>query len=76
MAIKPAVGDKYLYTWAQLGSPTVPGEIELPGLGKLLFDDADAYYAKNNRETAEFFIRRSMALGDGMYVVVSRRQSA
>lgn len=76
MAIEPVVGDKYLYTWAELGKPTVPCQIKLPGLGTLLFDDADAHYVKQNPETAEFFIRRSKVLGDGMFVVVSRRQTA
>ena len=73
--IKPVVGDKYLYTWEELGKPTVRGEIKLAGLGTLLFDDADVHYANTAPDPA-FFIRPSKALAPGMFVVVSRRQSA
>lgn len=75
MAIEPVVGDKYFFTWEELGKPTVPCEIKIPGLGVLLFDDADAHYVKNV-ENGAFFIRRSKVMGDGKYVVVSRQQPA
>ncbi|MDI9639638.1 hypothetical protein QPK87_05165 [Kamptonema cortianum] len=76
MPLEPAVGDKYLFTWAELGKPTVRTQVEMPGLGKILLDDADVHYAKNNPETAAFYVRRSKALGEGMYVVVARVQPA
>ncbi|ARU41441.1 hypothetical protein CCB80_09970 [Armatimonadetes bacterium Uphvl-Ar1] len=76
MAIEPVVGDKYLFTWAELGKPTVAAEIKLPGLGVLIFDDADAHYAKQIGENAAYFIRRSRVMGEGIYVVVSRQQPA
>jgi hypothetical protein len=76
MAIEPVVGDKYFFTWSELGKPTVKGEIDIPGLGKLIFDDADAHYANLNPDTAAFFIRRSSVLGPSIYVVVARQQSA
>lgn len=74
MALKPAVGDKFFFTWAELGKPTVPAKVKVPGLGTVLLDDADIHYAKNNPEVAGFFVRRSRALGGGMFVVVARRQ--
>jgi hypothetical protein len=76
MANEPIVGDKYYFTWSELGKPTVSSKVKLPGLGVLIFDDADAHYAVTNPETAGFFIRRSKVLGEGLFVVVSRHQSA
>jgi len=76
MAIEPVVGDKYFFTWAELGKPTVQGSIKLPGLGTLIFDDADAYYAKTVGDKAAFFIRKSSVMGNDVYVVVSRQQPA
>ncbi|MCA0361716.1 MAG: hypothetical protein LCH41_11770 [Armatimonadetes bacterium] len=76
MAIEPVVGDKYLYTWADLGKPRVNGVVELPGLGELILDDADIHYALKNPEVAAFFIRKAPVLGPKMYVVVSRMQPA
>lgn len=72
----PVVGDRYYFSWAELGRPTVPGTIELPGLGKLLFDDADAFFAGKYGEGAGYFVRRSRPLGEKMFVVVSREQRA
>lgn len=76
MANQPVVGDKYLFTWAELGKPTVQGSIKLPGLGTLIFDDADAHYANAVGDKAAFFIRKSGVLGKDIYVVVSRQQPA
>ncbi len=72
----PVVGDKYYFSWAELGRPTVPGVIDLPGLGKLMFDDADAFFANKYRDQAGYFVRPSRPLGEKMFVVVSRRQPA
>lgn len=73
MALEPAVGDKYYLTWAELGKPTVPSDISIPGLGTLYLDDADIYYALGT-EGAAFFIRKCPALGPTHYVTVSRVQ--
>ncbi|MBL8065255.1 MAG: hypothetical protein JNM34_05285 [Chthonomonadaceae bacterium] len=71
---QPVVADRYLVTWEELGRPTVRGDYEVPGLGYVVFDDTDAYYATTGKSTS-FFVRRSVALG-GRFVVVSREQSA
>ena len=71
---QPVVADRYYVTWEELGRPTVRGDYEVPGLGILVFDDADAHYATSHKSTG-FFVRRSKALG-GRYVVVAREQSA
>ncbi len=76
MANEPVVGDKYFFTWAELGKPTVNSTVKLPGLGTLMFDDADAHYVKNVGDKAAFFIRKSSVLGKDMFVVVSRQQPA
>ena len=71
---EPVVEDKYFVTWQEIGSPITPGDYEIPGLGKLVFDDTDVHYAMTGRATG-FFVRRSRAL-HGRFVVVSRQQSA
>lgn len=71
---EPVVADRYYVTWDEIGSPTVRGDYEIPGLGMLVFDDTDAHYATTGKARA-FFVRKSKALG-GRYVVVSREQSA
>lgn len=76
MPLEPAVGDKYYVTWHELGRPITQGVVKVAGLGALIFDDADLHYALKYQEKAAFFIRRSKSLGDGMYVVVSREESA
>lgn len=70
----PVVADRYYVTWKELGSPTVRGDYEVPGLGVVVFDDADAHHASKHPQ-AGFFVRRSKALG-GRFVVVSREQPA
>lgn len=71
---EPVVADRYYVTWNEIGRPTVRGDYEIPGLGMLVFDDTDAFYATSGKATA-FFVRKSKALG-GRYVVVAREQSA
>jgi hypothetical protein len=75
MAIEPVVGDRYYLTWEELGKPTVPTDVEVPGLGIVYLDDADVHYAVNNPGAA-FFVRRSPALGEHGLVVVSRVRTA
>jgi hypothetical protein len=75
MAIKPAVGDRYYLTWEELGKPTVPSDIAIPGLGVIYLDDADIHYALTNPGAA-FYVRKSKALGDNHFVTVSRVQTA
>lgn len=76
MAFEPVVGDKYLITWADMGKPTVQGDVKVPGLGVVYLDDADIHYALTNASTAAFYVRASRALGDGFFVTVARVQSA
>ncbi|MBS1714653.1 MAG: hypothetical protein JST30_09995 [Armatimonadetes bacterium] len=71
---QPVIADRYYVTWEEIGRPTVRGDYEIPGLGTLVFDDADAFHA-TKFQNAGFFVRRSKALG-GRYVVVAREQSA
>ncbi len=71
---QPVVEDRYYVTWDELGRPTVRGDYEVPGLGIVVFDDADAHYATTGKSKG-FFVRKSKALG-GRFVVVSREQSA
>lgn len=76
MSFEPVVGDKYLFTWKELGSPTVPAQVKVPGFGIVHLDDADVHYAVQNPETAAFYVRPSKALGSERFVVVSRVQPA
>lgn len=71
---EPVVADRYYVTWEELGKPTVRGDYEIPGLGILVFDDTDAFYATTGKARG-FFVRFSKALGN-RYVVVAREQSA
>lgn len=73
--IEPVVGDRYYLTWEELGKPTAPTDVEVPGLGIVYLDDADIHYAKNTPDAA-FFVRRSPALGEHHFVVVSRVRRA
>lgn len=75
MPFAPVVGDRYFLTWEELGSPTVKGDIEVPGLGWVFLDDADVHYAQGT-PGAGFFVRKSKALGTEHFVVVARQQSA
>lgn len=74
MAKAPVVGDKYLVTFEELGRPTVRQDVEVPGLGIVCIDEADANYGKNNPDGA-YFVRSSKAMG-GRFVVVSRVHKA
>ncbi|MBS1707891.1 MAG: hypothetical protein JSS65_04125 [Armatimonadetes bacterium] len=76
MPLTPAVGDRYLLTWAELGKPTLNGDVKVPGLGVVMLDDADIHYALKNPDQAAFYVRKSKALGSNNYVVVSRVQPA
>lgn len=76
MAVEPIVGGRYRVTWQDLGSPRVKGDYEVPNLGWVVLDDADIHYATNNPDHAAFFIRKSAALGERHWVVVSRVQAA
>ncbi len=76
MAFTPAVGDRYLFTWAELGKPQTNGDVKVPGFGWVLLDDADIHYAKSHPDVAAFFVRKSKALGTDHYVVVSRVEPA
>ncbi|MBX3110635.1 MAG: hypothetical protein KF857_01385 [Fimbriimonadaceae bacterium] len=76
MPLTPAVGDRYLLTWEDLGKPTVNGDVKVPGLGVVTLDDADIHYALRNQAHAAFYVRKSKALGTNNYVVVSRVQPA
>lgn len=71
---EPVVADRYYVTWEEIGRPTVRGDYEVPGLGVLVFDDTDAFYATSGKSEG-FFVRQSKALA-GKFVVVSREQSA
>lgn len=71
---QPVVADRYFVTWEELGKPTVRGDYDVPGLGIVVFDDADAHHAAKH-PTSGFYVRRSKALG-GRFVVVSREQPA
>jgi len=75
MPFTPVVGDKYFFTWEELGKPTVKADIKVPGFGIIFLDDADVHYALNN-SPAGFFVRKSRALGSNHYVVVSRQRKA
>lgn len=76
MAYQPIVGDRYLVTFKQLGSPIVRTEVDVPGLGKVILDEADIHYAQKDPENAAFFVRKSKALGGAYLTVVSRMQKA
>ena len=76
MPFEPVVGDRYLFTWEQLGKPTVRTDVKVEGFGIVVLDDADVHYALKNPADATFFVRRSRALGTDHYVVVSRVQRA
>lgn len=76
MPYEPAVGDRYFFTWEQLGKPTVRTDVKIPGFGVVYLDDADVYYAVRNPQTAGFYVRKSKALGTDHYVVVGRVESA
>lgn len=69
------VGDRYLVTYAELGSPQRNGDYKVGGVGTVVLDDADIHYAKTQPSPA-FYVRRSTALGPDAYVVVSRVQTA
>ncbi|MES1228185.1 MAG: hypothetical protein ABUL72_05900, partial [Armatimonadota bacterium] len=72
MPFEPVVGDRYLFSWAELGKPTVRTDVKVPGFGIIVLDDADINYALKNPDTAAFFVRKSKALGTDQFVVVSR----
>lgn len=74
MRFEPVIGDRYFVTFEQLGTPTVRSDVEVPGLGIVVLDDADIHFAAKRPE-AGFFVRQSKALG-GRFVVVSRQHSA
>lgn len=76
MPLTPAVGDRYLLTWEELGKPTINGDVKVPGFGVVMLDDADIHYAIKNPAVAAFYVRKSKALGSNNYVVVSRVQPA
>ncbi|MCU0316320.1 MAG: hypothetical protein MUC92_06980 [Fimbriimonadaceae bacterium] len=76
MRFEPVIGDKFLFTWEELGKPTVQGGVKVPGFGIIMLDDADVHYAQQNPTSAAFFVRKSKALGPIHYVVVSRVQPA
>ncbi|MCW5936281.1 MAG: hypothetical protein KIT11_03115 [Fimbriimonadaceae bacterium] len=71
---EPVVADRYLVTWKELGEPVAQGDYEVPGLGIVTIDDADLHFATHTPD-AEFFVRRSKALGN-RFVVVSRKHPA
>ncbi|MBX3095903.1 MAG: hypothetical protein KF812_03500 [Fimbriimonadaceae bacterium] len=75
MAFEPVVGDRYYLTWEELGKPTVPTDVEVPGLGIVYLDDADVFYAVNTPGAA-FYLRKSKSLGENGLVVVSRVRPA
>lgn len=75
MPFEPVVGDRYYFTWEELGKPTVKTDVKVPGFGTVFLDDADVHYAVNN-SPAGFFVRKSKALGTDHYVVVSRMRKA
>jgi hypothetical protein len=70
----PVVGDKYLVTYEELGRPMQRQDIEIPGLGWLVVDEADVHYGINNPDGA-YFIRQSKSMNN-RFVVVSRVQKA
>ena len=72
MPYEPVVGDRFVFTWEQLGKPTVRTDVKVDGFGIVVLDDADVHYALENPSDAKFFVRRSRALGTDHYVVVSR----
>ncbi len=74
-AFQPVIGDRYFFTWEELGKPTIQGDVKVPGFGTILLDDADIHYAMTNSPAA-FFVRASKALGVNHFVVVSRQRSA
>ena len=51
----PVVADRYYVTWDEIGRPTVRGDYEVPGLGMLVFDDTDAFYATSGAGTLPHF---------------------
>ena len=76
MAFTPVVGDRYLFTYAELGRPLANGPVKVSGFGTILLDDADIHYAQKYSDQAAFYVRPSKALGDNMFVVVARMQPA
>jgi len=74
MPKEPVVGDKYLVTYAELGRPTVPTDVEVPGMGVVVMDEADVHYGARNPDGA-FFVRYSKPMG-GRFIVVSRVHKA
>jgi len=75
MPFTPVVGDRYFFTWEELGKPTVRADIKVPGFGIIVLDDADVHYAATH-SPAGFYVRKSKALGSNHYVVVSRLRKA
>ena len=76
MPLVPAVGDLYLLTYKQLGSPIIRTEVKVAGLGRVILDEADINYARQDPEAAAFYVRRARTLGADYHVVVSRVQKA
>ncbi|MCG9894910.1 MAG: hypothetical protein MH204_05500 [Fimbriimonadaceae bacterium] len=70
MTIQPVVGDKYLITYEQLGRPTHRQDVQVPGLGLVVLDEADIHFGKNTPD-ATYFVRPSGAI-PGAFIVVSR----
>ncbi|MCW5939354.1 MAG: hypothetical protein KF884_02510 [Fimbriimonadaceae bacterium] len=71
---EPVVADRYYVTFKELGLPTVPCDVEVPGIGIVTLDDADVHWGQTYQNSG-FFVRQSRALG-GRFVVVSREQPA
>lgn len=76
MAVERMGEDRVRLTWEDLGKPRVKGDYPVSGLGIVVFDDADVYYAVRNPDSAAFFVRPSAALGPGHWVVISRVHKA
>lgn len=74
MPFEPVIGDKYLVTYSQLGKPSHRQDVDVPGLGVVVVDEADVHFGQKEPEAA-YFVRPSKALG-GRFVVVSRMHKA